>query len=206
VYEILRLVDPDLPAIEQTALVPSVQSDDKESENVTAPSTELPSDAPEEKLIKPSDEVKVETTKKIENKINQPENDSRLEKFIGVVLGRTKKSNSEIGADSIEERILGPRSPFGSLQEIHNRLILASEFDAAKKEINGWMQEYANKVEIWIEKSVQRVLNRRHEIIANDIGGQDNAQNMLGSLTTRRETARNDKTSRYNIPKLNLNI
>lgn len=244
IYEIVRIVDPELPPIEQAAFVPSAQTpiipsvqtpitpsvktpivpsgqtDSKESENKPE-STEVPLDkatevppdkatevlpdkATEEKITVPSDGAKVqENVKKIDKKINQPEFDSRLEKFFGAVLGRTKKSKSEIGADSVEERILGPRNPFGSLQELHRNLILASEFDAAKKEINGWMQDYANLMEVWIEKSVQTVLNRRHQIIANDIGGDDNAQNMLGSLTTRRESARNLKTT-SRIPKLDF--
>lgn len=68
------------------------------------------------------------------------------------------------------------------------------------------MQEYANKLENWINISVNSVLNRRHAIIRQDIGGNDDAANMLGSLTTRRETARG--TARgggiNKIPKLEL--
>jgi hypothetical protein len=189
IYEILRLVDPEIPAIEQVAISQISEENYDEGNDEKKPTTEGENnDAGEQQY---NDAAKI---KKID------EEDSRFEKFVGILLGRTKKSK-EIASNSIEERILGHRSAFCSLQEIHNLLLPSKSLDDVRKETSGWMLEFANKLEEWINNSIQTVLNRRHAIIRQDIGGDDNAESMLGSLTARRGTARGAV-----VPKLELNF
>jgi len=194
IYEILRLVDPEIPAIEQVAISQISEENHDEGNDIKQPTNEGENNEGDEQQYNDA----AAKTKKID------EEDSRFEKFVGVLLGRTKKSK-EIASNSIEERILGHRSSFCSLQEIHNLLLPSKSFDDVRKETSGWMLEFANKLEVWINNSIQTVLNRRHAIIRQDIGGDDNAESMLGSLTARRETARGGAaaaTGRGAVPKL----
>lgn len=96
IYEILRLVDPEVPGIEQVAF--SAVLEDKEKAF----------DQDDEKILQEvenNDGVEPLSDASKVNKKSESEEDSRLEKFLGVILGRTKKSNSEVASNSIEERL-----------------------------------------------------------------------------------------------------